>query len=371
MLGGVLLEHFWWGSVFLLALPVMAMLLILGPRVLPEFKDSEAGRLDVTSAALSLTAVLAVIYGLKDTVQNGFGVVPAGALAVGIGVGILFVHRQRRLVDPLIDLRLFRIPTFSASLATNMLGIFVAVGYFLFVAQYLQLVLGLTPLEAGLWSLPSAVGFIVGSTVAPRFVHRLRPSVVLGWALIAGAAGLALLTRAGVSTGLDVIVVGSVVISLALSPVFTLTTELIVGSAPPERAGAASGISETGAELGGALGIAILGSIGTAVYRAELASALPAGVPDALAEVARDTLGGAVETAGQLSGRVGEALLVVARTAFVDGLHLVATISAAMAVAAAVVVWTVLRNVPAGSPDEAAPVIEVGFDGVTPAPSEA
>jgi DHA2 family multidrug resistance protein-like MFS transporter len=219
--------------------------------------------------------------------------------------------------------------------------------------------------------LPSAVGFIVGSTVAPRFVHRLRPSVVLGWALIAGAAGLALLTRAGVSTGLDVIVVGSVVISLALSPVFTLTTELIVGSAPPERAGAASGISETGAELGGALGIAILGSIGTAVYRAELASALPAGVPDALAEVARDTLGGAVETAGQLSGRVGEALLVVARTAFVDGLHLVATISAAMAVAAAVVVWTVLRNVPAGSPDEAAPVIEVGFDGVTPAPSEA
>jgi DHA2 family multidrug resistance protein-like MFS transporter len=371
MLGGVLLEHFWWGSVFLLALPVMAMLLILGPRVLPEFKDSEAGRLDVTSAALSLTAVLAVIYGLKDTVQNGFGAVPAGALAVGIGVGILFVHRQRRLVDPLIDLRLFRIPTFSASLATNMLGIFVAVGYFLFVAQYLQLVLGLTPLEAGLWSLPSAVGFIVGSTVAPRFVHRLRPSVVLGWALIAGAAGLALLTRAGVSTGLDVIVVGSVVISLALSPVFTLTTELIVGSAPPERAGAASGISETGAELGGALGIAILGSIGTAVYRAELASALPAGVPDALAEVARDTLGGAVETAGQLSGRVGEALLVVARTAFVDGLHLVATISAAMAVAAAVVVWTVLRNVPAGSPDEAAPVIEVGFDGVTPAPSEA
>ena len=172
---------------------------------------------------------------------------------------------------------LFRIPAFSASLATNMLGIFIAIGYFLFVAQYLQLVLGLSPLQAGMWSLPSAAGFIVGSIAAPRILRRIRPAVVIGGRAGDGSVGLALLT--GVEGSGDLIlVVASVVVSLGLAPVFTATTDLIVGSAPPERAGAASGISETGAELGGALGIAVLGSIGAAMYRSELAGVLPAGV---------------------------------------------------------------------------------------------
>ncbi|HZA24129.1 MAG TPA: MFS transporter, partial [Dehalococcoidia bacterium] len=168
VIGGVLLEFFWWGSVFLLALPVMALLLLLGPRLLPEFRDPQAGRLDLLSAGMSLAAILAVIYGLKATAQDGLGPVPALSILAGIGVGILFVRRQLTLADPLIDISLFRIPTFSVSLVTNVLSIFVALGYFLFVAQYLQLVLGLTPLQAGLWSLPSALGFIVGSNVAPR-----------------------------------------------------------------------------------------------------------------------------------------------------------------------------------------------------------
>ncbi|MGH2523638.1 MAG: MFS transporter, partial [Anaerolineales bacterium] len=183
VLGGVLLEYFWWGSVFLLALPVMALLLVLGPRVLPEFRDPEARRLDLRSAAMSLTAILAVIYGLKQTAQDGFGALPAASILAGLAVGLLFLRRQRRLADPLIDLRLFRIPTFNVSLATNVLAVFVAFGYFLFVAQYLQLVLGLSPLQAGLWSLPSSVGFIVGSNVSPRFVHRFRPALVLGGSL--------------------------------------------------------------------------------------------------------------------------------------------------------------------------------------------
>lgn len=347
VLGGVLLEYFWWGSVFLLALPVMGLLLVLGPRVLPEFRDPEARRLDLRSAGMSLTAVLAVIYGLKEIAQDGFGWLPALSILAGVAVGLLFLYRQRRLADPLIDLRLFRIPAFNVSLATNVLAVFVAVGYFLFVAQYLQLVLGLSPSQAGLWSLPSAIGFIIGSNLAPRFVHRFRPAFVLGGTLTLAAIGLAALTQVGGSIGLAVVVTASVVISLALAPVFSLTTELIVGSAPPERAGVASGISETGAELGGALGIAILGSLGTAVYRSAVASRLPAGVPPEAGQIARDTLGGAVSMAEQLPDPLGLALLDVASDAFVQGLHLAAAISATIAIGTAVMALILLRRVPA------------------------
>ncbi len=167
----------------------------------------------------------------------------------------------------MIDLRLFRIPAFSASLAINFLSIFVTVGYFLFVAQYLQLVLGLSPLEAGLWSLPSAIGFVVASNAAPRIVRRFPAAYVIGAGLALSALGLGVLTQVGGSNGLAAVIIGSIIISLGLAPVFSLTTDLIVGSAPPERAGAASGISETASELGGALGISVLGSIGVALYR--------------------------------------------------------------------------------------------------------
>ena len=344
VLGGAMLELFWWGSVFLLALPVMAALLLLGPRVLPEYKDPDAGRLDVVSAAMSVLAVLGVIFGLKEIAQDGLGLVPALAIVVGLAVAVAFVARQRRLADPMIDIRLFRLTKFNAALATNFLAIFVAVGYFLFVAQYLQLVLGQSPLEAGLWSLPSAVGFIVGSQLAPRVLHNVRPAYVISGGLALAAVGLGLLAQVGVTGGLAALIAGSVVISLGLAPVFGLTTELIVGSAPPERAGAASGMSETGAELGGALGIAVMGSIGVAIYRGQLAERLPDSVPAAVAEAARDTLGSATAVAAQLPDELGAAVLQAAREAFVAGMRL----SSALAVLTLVV----LRNEEPASPEQ-------------------
>jgi len=353
VLGGLLLEHFWWGSVFLLALPVMALLLILGPIVLPEYKDPNAGRLDIASAVMSLVAVLAVIFGLKEIAQDGIGALPLGSILVGLGVGSLFVRRQLSLVDPMIDLRLFRIPAFSASLAVNFLGIFVAVGYFLFVAQFLQLVVGLSPLQAGAWSVPSALGFVLGSNMAPRIVRRVRAAYVMGAGLALAATGLAVLTRVDGANSLGVVVIGSVIISLGLAPVLSLTTELIVGSAPPERAGAASGISETAAELGGALGIAVLGSIGVALYRGHVAAGLPGSVPADAAVIARDTLGGAVAVAGQLPGQLGAAVLDVARDAFVQGMQAAATISAVLAMLVAVLAVTLLRKVGSGADREA------------------
>jgi DHA2 family multidrug resistance protein-like MFS transporter len=346
VMGGVLLEHFWWGSVFLLTLPVMALLLVLGPRVLPEYRDPEAERLDLLSAALLLVAVLTATFGIKEVAQDGFSPLVVAAILVGLAVGVVFVRRQFRLADPMIDPRLFRVPEFNVSLATNLVGIFIAVGYFLFVAQYLQLVLGLSPLQAGLWSLPSAAGLILGSNLAPQLLRRVRPAYVIGAGLAMAAAGLVLLTRVGGSADLAILVVASCVISLGLAPVFTATTDLIVGSAPPERAGAASGISETGSELGGALGIAILGSIGVAIYRAGLADSLPAGVPSQASAAARDTLGGAVGVAQQLPADLGAALLAASREAFTTGLQVTAGISAVVAVGIAVLATVMLRGVP-------------------------
>ncbi len=237
LLGGVLLQWFWWGSVFLLAVPVMALLLVLGPLLLPEFRDPQPGRLDLPSAALSVAAVLAVIYGLKQLAQDGLGWPPALSILAGLAVGVVFVRRQHRLADPLLDLRLFRHPAFAASLTTNLLSFFVGFGALLFIAQYLQLVLGLSPLAAGLWMLPSSGGFILGSLVTPLLVRRVRPAVVMAAGMALAAVGLGLFTRLDSTAGLTLLVTGSVVFSLALAPVDTVATDLAVGAAPPERAG--------------------------------------------------------------------------------------------------------------------------------------
>jgi MFS transporter, DHA2 family, multidrug resistance protein len=358
--GGLLLEWFWWGSVFLLAVPVMGLLLAVGPLLLPEFRDPDAGRPDLPSAALSLVAILAVIYGLKELAQDGPGWRPAVSVLGGLALGVVFVRRQRRLADPLLDLRLFRVRAFSAALTTNVLSFFVGFGTLLFIAQYLQLVLGLSPLEAGLWLLPSSCGFIAGSLLTPLLVRRLSPRFVMAGGLVVAGLGFGLFTQLHSASGLAVLVAGSVVFSLALSPVDTLATDLSVGVAPPERAGAASAIAETSGELGGALGIALLGVVGTAAYRGRMAGCCLDGVPAEAARAARDTLGGAVGAAGQLPGHTGTALLDAAREAFTQGLHFAFGISAAASLGVAVLAALLLkapreRPQPEPEPQPAAP----------------
>jgi DHA2 family multidrug resistance protein-like MFS transporter len=350
LLGGVLLQYFWWGSVFLIGVPVMLLLLALGPVLLPEFRDPEAGRLDVLSAALSLAAVLGVIYGLKRLAEGGHGWPPVLAIAAGLALGLAFVRRQGRLADPLIDLRLFRAPAFSGALAAYTLSTFVGFGAYVFIAQYLQLVLGLTPLQAGFWTVPSMLAFVAGSFVVPRIVRRVHPAYVMSVGMVLAALGFGVLTQVDGPARLALIVVGSVVYSLGISPVVILATDLIVGSAPVERAGAAAAISETSSELGGALGIAILGSVGTAVYRVHVAPAVPAGLPPEAAEAARTTLGAAVAVAQRLPSDVGAELLEVVRAAFTRAFEATAAINAALAVATAILSAVLLRRV-RGSPE--------------------
>ena len=344
LLGGLVLEFFWWGAVFLLAVPVMAALLILGPRLLPEYRDPQAGRIDILSAAMSLIAVLAVIFGLKLIAQGGVATLPVASIALGVAIGVAFVRRQLRLADPFIDLRLFREPSFSAALVTYGIGVFVVFGGFLFLPQFLQLVVGLSPLEAGLWTMPWAFAFVVGSQLTPRIVRHVRPAFVMAGGLVLAAVWFGIFTQLDATTGFVAIVVGSVFFSLGTAPLFTLTNDLIIGSAPPERAGAAAGLSETAAEFGGAIGIAAFGSIGVAIYRGAVANAIPSGVPVSAARAARDTLGGAIEVAAQLPDRIGSTLVEAARDAFTQGMHIGAGISAVATIALAVLIASVLRN---------------------------
>ena len=268
---------------------------------------------------------------------------------LGLGVGLLFVRRQQKLADPLIDLRLFRSRRFSTSLAAITLTFSIMFGIFLFIAQYLQLVLGYSPLEAGLWTAPSSLGFIAAALLSPVLVRLVRPAFVVAGGLVVAAAGLALLAQLGSQSSVALVVVASVVLSVGVAPPVTLLTDLIVGCVPPERAGVASGISETGTELGGALGIAVLGSIGVAVYRGQLADTLPAEIPPEVSEASKDTLAGAAESVETLPDALGTTILDAAQEAFTQGLQVAALASAAVALATAALVAVLLRRMRAGT----------------------
>ncbi|MEU8132433.1 MFS transporter [Streptodolium elevatio] len=344
VIGGVLLEHFWWGSVFLINVPVMLLLLVLGPLLLPEFRDPRPGRFDFPGAALSLVSVVAVVYGIKKIAEDGFSWTYLGISLAGLLVGAAFLRRQRVIDHPMIDVGLFRSRTFSVSLATNWLMMLGLVGFGLFSSQFGQLVLGMGPLEAALWSLPTfvvmPVGIAIGTALAPRIG---KPNViVLG--LVVAAVGYAVLARIQADSSIWGLLVPNMITALGIGTVFALVTDLILGSAPPERAGSASAMSETAAEFGGALGIAVLGSIGTAIYRGDLQDHAPAGVGEHQLESARDTLGGAVETAATLPPGPARELLDAAFEAFAKEMRVIALVAVVLMAVTAVLVAALLKR---------------------------
>ncbi|KAB2939658.1 MAG: MFS transporter [Hyphomicrobium sp.] len=342
--GGLILAHFWWGAVFLINVPVMLMLLVLGPLLLPEFRDPHAGHMDLVSAGQSIIAVLAVIYGIKRIAEDGLATLPVIAIVIGVIVAMVFFRRERRLADPLIDVRLFSAPAFGAALATNVLGLFMVLGAFLFITQYLQLVLGLGPLEAGLWMAPSGVVFALGSMAAPPLVRNFQPATVIATGLLLSAAGFASLTQIADAGSPWLLFGGMLAFCIGMSPIGAITTDLVLSAAPPERAGAASAISETSFELGGALGIAVFGSLFTFVYgRAMRATDLHA-LPVSAVESAKDGLGGAINAAQALTAEQGAQLLVAARAAFVYAFEVTSAVSAMCAVLAAMTAARLLRG---------------------------
>ncbi|MGJ4843269.1 MFS transporter [Leifsonia sp. Le1] len=343
IVGGVLIEHFWWGSVFLLAVPVLIPLLVLTPLLVRESRDPNPGPIDVPSILLSLLTMAPIVYGIKSLASDGLSV--AGVLAIVIGAvsGWLFVRRQLRRPIPMLDMRLFRRASFSGAVLINLLSVVSLVGYLFFVSQHLQLVLGLSPIDAGLVLIPGLATMIVAGLVVVPIARRVRAAIVVPVALLISAVGYLVVALSGGDAQAGVLILSFVLLGLGIGAAETVSNELILTSAPAEKAGAASAVSETAYELGAVLGTATLGTILTASYRS--AVVLPDGLTSAQAHAAGETLGGATTVAGQLPGDLGEQLLASARAAFDSGVALTAGIGVGLMVAAAALAVFSLRKI--------------------------
>ncbi|MBT2385338.1 MFS transporter [Streptomyces sp. ISL-11] len=354
VLGGVMLDHFWWGSVFLINVPAMVLLLVLVPLLVPEFKDPAPGRFDLLSVPLSMGAVLPVIYGIKEMAAHGITLPMVLCVAVGLVLAVTFVHRQRTRPDAMIGRALFRHRAFGAGIGLNTLATFGMMGSAYFTTQYLQSVLGKSPLEAALWgTVPSlAVGFT--APAAATLGQKLPKSWVMAAGFVIGAAGYALLAVCG-PRSLTLVLVGAAVVSCGIVVVMALVSDMALATAPPEKAGTAAALLETGQEFGGAMGMALFGTVGVAVYRRDVNDALSPDLPHGALEAARETLGGAASVAADLPGQAGGTVLTAAREAFTHGMNVAALGGTAVLLLAAVLTVAALRGVrtepPAAEPE--------------------
>ncbi|MEU6149295.1 DHA2 family efflux MFS transporter permease subunit [Actinosynnema sp. NPDC047251] len=341
IVGGLLLDRFWWGSVFLVNVPVVALIVGLGVVLLPESRNPSPGRLDLLSVVLSVVGVVAVVYAVKEAAHDGFGVGVVVAAVVGVAAVVVFGRRQTRLEEPLIDVRLFAVRAFSASIGATLVAMFASLSLSLVLAQYLQLVLGWTPLQAGLGGLPGGVCGAVGGGLAGVLVTRWGRAAVVACGLGLTAVGFGLFAAVlSVDATFWAMLPAMVVYGTGVGFAFAVTNDTVLASVPRERAGAAASIAETATEMGGALGIAVLGSVLGAVYRGDLV--LPAGVP---AE-AGESLAATLHAAAGLPGEVAGPLAAAARAAFVDGAATSMWVCAGVLVVLAVVAGRVLRPVP-------------------------
>ncbi|MFI6446380.1 MFS transporter [Kitasatospora sp. NPDC050543] len=346
VVGGLLLDHYWWGSVFLIAIPVMLLVLLAAPVLLPEYRAPRSGSFDLAGAALSLAAILPLVYGIKTLSVEGWSLLPALAVPAGLLLGAAFVHRQRTAANPLLDLSLFRIRAFSGAISVNTVAMFAMMGFTLFTSQYLQLVKGMSPFTASLWALVPSVGVGAAVGISGALAGRVRPAILMTGGFLIGAVGFAMMTQVGAHSPLYLILTAAGVLAAGTVGTMTLTAEMVVSAAPAERAGVASATSETAVELGSSMGIALLGAAGAAAYRTQLEDRLPAGLPDGAARAAQDTLGGAVAAAGELPGRLGGDLLEVTRTAFTDGMHLAAVVGLVFTIGASALAYGLMRHLP-------------------------
>ncbi|QXE34517.1 MFS transporter [Streptomyces sp. GMY02] len=380
VLGGFLLEHFWWGSVFLVNVPAMALLLVLVPLLVPEFKDPAPGRYDLLSVPLSMGAVLPLVYGLKEIAADGLSAVRVLCVVAGLAVGALFVRRQRGRDDAMISRALFRSGAegehgghgrgkgrgkdrgkrqgkgrggvFGSGIALNTLAAFAMMGSAYYTTQYLQSVLGMDSLEAALWSLAPSLVIGAAAPAGPAIAEKAGRAQVIAAGFLIGAAGFALIALAGTDS-LWLVLSGAALLGCGIVIVMALVSDMALAAAPAEKAGSAASLLETGQEFGGALGMAVLGSLGTAVYRRDLADSASAGLPADALETARETLGGATVVAAQLPGKAGESLLGLAQEAFVHGMRIASAGGALLLIAAAVLAATLLRTPGTATPSTA------------------
>ncbi|GAA4564803.1 DHA2 family efflux MFS transporter permease subunit [Planotetraspora kaengkrachanensis] len=354
IIGGALLDVFWWGSVFLINVPVVAIILVAGLLVLPESRNPRPGRIDPVSVPLSVIGVLGLVYALKEAAYHGVAEVSVAVSAVvGLTALVVFVRRQTKLAEPLIDVRLFRRRSFSAAVGAELVAMFALLAMSLVFAQYFQLVAGWTPLMAGLAGMPGGLAGGAGGALAGPLVQKIGrgPVVALGMLLV--AVGFTLFSRIGVEVSYPYLLVAMIIQGVGIGFTFAVTNDTVLATAPKERAGAAGAISETAHEIGGALGIAVLGSVLNSAYRNGID--VPTGVPAAADGQIRDTLGGAIEAAATLPRDVAAAVTGAAKQAFVGGIQVTVLTAAGILVCLAVATLFALRGVPKVIPEHEEP----------------
>ncbi|WP_125613412.1 MFS transporter [Specibacter cremeus] len=344
IVGGFLLEHFWWGAVFLMAVPVLVLLLVLAPFFLPESRDPRPGRIDPASIVLSFGAMVPLVFGIKETAQTGLTAVTASLMLLGLGLGVLFVRRQLRRTAPMLDVRLFTNKVFTGGVLVNLLSVFALVGFLYFITQHLQLVLGMSPTAAAYVLVPGLVISIATGLAAAPLSKLVRPAYLAVGGLLLNAAGF-LVVWLNTSGSVAGVILAFAVLGAGVGVSETISNDLILSAAPPAKAGAASAISETAYEVGSVLGTAVLGSILAAVYRANIV--LPSALGGADRASAGQTLGGAIDAAAGLPGESANALLVSAKHAFDAGSVIVAVTGVALMLVAALLCLRTLRSVPA------------------------
>ena len=342
LVGGVLLEHFWWGSIFLIAVPLLLPLLILAPVLIQESKDPAPGPFDLLGIVLSMLALAPFVYAIKEIATEGFGVLPGVLIAVSIVSGVLFVRRLLGQGNPMLDMKLFRVPSFSGAVIVNLVSVFSLVGFLFFITQHLQLVLGMSPFDAAMALAPGTVVIIVAGLAIVPAVRVVRPGFLMAIGLTLSLAAYASIAIIGDGSTIVSLIVAFCVLGAGIGAAETLSNDLIISSVPANKAGAASGVSETAYELGAVLGTAVLGSILTASYRDSIV--IPEGLSAADATAARETLGGAVEVASTMPSGIGEQLLESARHAFDSGVTTTSWVAVALMAVAVTVTLVTLRK---------------------------
>ena len=353
ILGGWLIEHFWWGAIFLISVPPVLILLLAGPFLLPESRNPDAGRLDIPSVFLSIGAMRPLVFAVKEGAVSGVGVAVAGSFLLGATLGFVFLRRQLTRPDPLLDLRLFLNPAFTASVAANFFSIFAFAALMFFMTQHLQFVEGRSPIQAAIVLIPGAAASIVAGLLAVALARVMAVPNVIGIGLLFAVLGYALGTSMDAESPLSLVITIFVFVGTGAGLAETLTNDVILASVPAQRAGAASGISETAYELGSALGVAVLGSLLTSVYRARLV--MPDGVPAEARPAVENMIGTAMSAADRLPAPVAESVRVASRAAFEAGVATTCLVGAVLMAATTLTTWLVLRRTDAGRtvPDEA------------------
>lgn len=345
--GGLLLEHYHWSAAFLAGVPIMLLLLVTGPYLLPEYRNPDAQRLDIPSTLLSITSILCLVYALKSTAEHGLSILAAAVLGAGVILGLVFLRRQRHIPVPMLDLKLFRSRSFTLYLAAYMLCFFCMFAVFVFLYQYVQLVCGLSPLESGIYTLPAFILSIAGSLGVSSMLRWFSVRTLMVGGLLMATTGVVLLLFAGADGDIALVVTAQSFLVFGITPFAALATDSIVGSAPAERSGAAAALSETCAELGGAIGIAVLGSLGMIVYRTQIMAhhGLPAATAHSLNE--------AMAVAKTVEEPLASFIRTISSAAFTEALQTIAAVATALLGLCAIVIYFTSKRTTSMSMDVA------------------